>query len=69
MTNVPGLLVTVEDAARMLSLGRSSVYALVAKGRIQSILIGRSRRIPVTALQSFIAAELADEMGSGGIEG
>lgn len=48
------LAVTVEEAARLLSLNRTKLYALCMRGEIRSIKIGRSRRIPIAALQQFI---------------
>ena len=47
-------LLKIEDAARVLSLGRSKTYQLVMEGAIPSIHIGRSRRIPVAALERWI---------------
>ena len=51
---VEKLLVTVAVAADMASVGRSTGYALVASGEWPSIAIGRSRRIPVAGLRSWI---------------
>jgi len=48
------LAVTVEEAARLLSLNRTKIYALCMRGEIRSIKVGRSRRIPIAALQQFI---------------
>jgi excisionase family DNA binding protein len=53
------VLVSVDEAAAMLSLGRSLVYDLVRKGELLSIKIGRNRRIPVTALHDYIGRQLA----------
>lgn len=53
------LLLSVEEAAAALSLGRSLVYQLVMRGEIRSIKVRRVRRIPVDALQEFIARQLA----------
>lgn len=53
------LLLTVTEAARALGLGRSLVYELVAAGEIASIKIGRARRIPMSALESFVRQRLA----------
>lgn len=47
---------TVEEAARRLGVGRTTMYALVASGEVQSVQIGRLRRVPVQALDSYIAA-------------
>ncbi len=61
------LLVTVEEAARMLSVGRSLLYRLVLRQEIASVKIGRTRRIPVTALEAFIACQVG--RSKGGIDG
>ena len=50
------VLLTVEDAARALALGRTKVYELVESGAMRSVKIGRSRRIPVQALGEFVDA-------------
>lgn len=48
------VLLTVEDAALALSLGRTKVYELVESGALRSVKIGRSRRIPAQALHEFV---------------
>jgi excisionase family DNA binding protein len=52
------LLLSVAEAVDMLSMGRTQVYDLVMRRQIASIKIGRSRRIPLAALQTFIAEQL-----------
>jgi excisionase family DNA binding protein len=47
-------LLRVEEAAEWLGLGRTKAYELVYKGLLPSVTIGRSRRVPVTALQAFV---------------
>lgn len=39
-------VVTVEQLCQMLNIGRNSAYALVREGKIRSIRVGRSYRIP-----------------------
>lgn len=51
----PRVLFTVEQAAERLSLGRTSVYALLKTGRLQSVRIGRLRRIPAESLDTYVA--------------
>lgn len=52
----PGrLLLTIEEAAARLMLGRSTVYALVAAGHVESVHVGRACRIPAAALDDFVA--------------
>jgi excisionase family DNA binding protein len=50
------LLLTPIEAARALGIGRSKLYQLIQSGRLQSVLIGRSRRIPARALTNYIAS-------------
>ncbi|MFJ5608223.1 helix-turn-helix domain-containing protein [Streptomyces sp. NPDC093221] len=47
---------TVEEAARRLSVGRTTMYALLTSGEIPSVTIGRLRRIPAEALNEYVAA-------------
>jgi excisionase family DNA binding protein len=49
------LLLTPEEAAKALSVGRSKVYDLMRAGSLRSVKIGGSRRISATALAEFIA--------------
>lgn len=49
------LLLTVVEAARLLGVGRSTAYELLASGELESVHIGRSRRIPVAAVESYVA--------------
>jgi excisionase family DNA binding protein len=54
----PKLLLTVDEAAEALSLGRTYVYHLVMCNQITSVKLGRKRRIPVSALQEFISQQI-----------
>ena len=53
-SNSGRVLLTVEEAARALRIGRSTAYRLVADGQIDSIQIGHLRRIPIDALARFV---------------
>jgi excisionase family DNA binding protein len=53
------LLVTIEEAARRLSIGRSQIYEVMRRGRLRSVRIGRSRRILERDLEAFVG-ELFD---------
>lgn len=48
------LLLTVEEAAEALGISRSQVYVLIAGERLGAVTIGRSRRVPVEALEAFV---------------
>ena len=49
------LLLTVLEAARRLNVSRSLMYELLAAGEIESVHVGRLRRIPVDALTAYVA--------------
>jgi excisionase family DNA binding protein len=51
---VSKLLLTPEEAAEALSIGRSKLYELLANGSLESVAIGACRRIPNTALHDFV---------------
>lgn len=48
------LCYTPTEAAALLGVGRTKVYELMASGQLASIRIGRARRIPATALRTFV---------------
>ncbi len=50
------LLLTPEQAAEALNIGRSKVYELIAGGRLLSVKIGSCRRVPVDALRAYVAS-------------
>ena len=55
MTETVPLLHTVESASRHLGMGRSTVYLKIESGELESVKIGRSRRITQGALERFVA--------------
>jgi excisionase family DNA binding protein len=58
------LLVPPDEAAVILSVGRTKIFELMATGQLPSVRIGSSRRIPVSALERFVQQLLGD--GDGG---
>jgi excisionase family DNA binding protein len=48
------LVLTIEQAARRLGIGRTLMYSLVMDGEIESVTIGRLRRIPVECLTEYV---------------
>ena len=58
MENTEGaLLLSAEQCAKLLGLGRTYIFRLLAEGRLESIALGRRRLIPRDALDAFIARE------------
>jgi excisionase family DNA binding protein len=48
------LLLTPTEAGRVLSVGRTTVYHLMSTGLLESVHIGRSRRITPEAIRKYI---------------
>ena len=55
------LLLTVEQAADRLGVARSHLYRWLTTGELPSLKLGRSRRIPVAALERFVSERLEEE--------
>lgn len=47
------VLLTVEEAAEQLGIGRTKTYALVKAGELESVQIGRLRRVPKSAIEDY----------------
>lgn len=48
------LLHTVESAAERLAVGRTKVFKLMEAGELESVKVGRLRRIPEVALVEYV---------------
>ncbi|MGI8815059.1 MAG: helix-turn-helix domain-containing protein [Pseudonocardia sp.] len=53
------LLLTAEEAGEMLHIGRTKVFDLIRAGELESIKIGRLRRIPLDSVHEFTARLVA----------
>lgn len=51
------LLMTVEDAARRLGIGKTLAWQLIWDGVLPSVRLGRLVRVPVRQLEDWIARE------------
>jgi excisionase family DNA binding protein len=61
---VTQLLLTVPEAAEALAISRSKLYELLAAGLVRSVRIDGSRRVPVEALETYVASLLDQEEGA-----
>lgn len=57
------VLLQVREAAARLGVGRTTVFELIKEGKIASVLIGRSRRIPVGEVEAYVARLVAEQCG------
>lgn len=52
--SVDRLALTIEEAAERLGIGRTMMYSLVKSGEVESVTIGRLRRIPAECLTEYV---------------
>ena len=50
----PALLLKIEEAARLLGIGRTSLFELIGQGRSQTVRLGRRRLVVRAGLERFI---------------
>jgi excisionase family DNA binding protein len=60
----PPVLLTVEDAARAMAVGRTTIYQLLAARSLRSVKIGSARRIPLDAIRDYVADISAEQAGT-----
>lgn len=54
LSDAEPLLLKVEEAAKRLGIGRTKMYSLVMSGEIESVPVGRLRRIPAECLHEYV---------------
>lgn len=52
------VLLSVQDAARALGVGRTEIFLMVKRGDIGSVRIGRRRLIPLAEINRFVEREM-----------
>jgi len=57
---LPRLLLTPEQAAHALGIGRTKVYELMLTNALDSVKIGTLRRIPADAVVDFVRSLRVD---------
>jgi excisionase family DNA binding protein len=60
----PRVLLSIEAAAERLSIGRTTMYALVKSGQIKTVRVGRRRLVPTDELTAYINRIATDEDNS-----
>ena len=48
------LLLTVEETAEVIGIGRTKTFELIAAGIIESVRIGGARRVPTAAVADYV---------------
>ncbi|MGV9805555.1 helix-turn-helix domain-containing protein [Micromonospora chersina] len=48
------LLYKTTEAAMRLGCGKTTLYQLIMSGELESVTVGRARRIPAAALEAYV---------------
>ncbi len=56
----PTIAVSPDEAARLAGIGRTSLYAALAKGDLKSIKIGSRRLIKIEAIHEWLSSYQKD---------
>ncbi len=59
------LLLRAEEVQKALSLGRSTIYQMMASGELPIVRIGRSVRVPADALRDWVERQAAPTSAPG----
>lgn len=60
----PRQMLTVEQAAEALGIGRTTMFALIKSGEIESVRIGRLRRVPADAIEAYTNRLATEQNGA-----
>ncbi|MEU6481457.1 helix-turn-helix domain-containing protein [Streptomyces sp. NPDC047017] len=55
------VLLTVEEAARCLRIGRTTCFALIRTGELESLTIGGLRRVPADAPAAYLTRRRTEQ--------
>ncbi|HEV2377904.1 MAG TPA: excisionase family DNA-binding protein [Streptosporangiaceae bacterium] len=58
----PPLVYSVEEAADLLGIGRTFMFQLIGTGEVESIKIGKLRKIPHDAIDGYIKRLRAEQV-------
>lgn len=54
------ILLKISDVSLRLNIGKTSVYELIRSGRLTSVKIGKSIRVPTAAVYAFLKSLTQD---------
>ena len=58
--SVEPICVRVNDAARMIGVGRTKLYELIANGEVETVKIGKATRVTTASLRGLVDRQRVD---------
>ena len=58
-TNIPPLVVEIDDLCKLLNIGKNTAYKLLTTNQIESFKVGSVWKIPMYAINDYIRAQCA----------
>ncbi|MEE4538023.1 MAG: helix-turn-helix domain-containing protein [Erythrobacter sp.] len=55
---VEPICVRINDAARMIGVGRTKLYELISNGEIETVKIGNATRVTIASLHELVRRKL-----------
>ncbi|GEK19919.1 helix-turn-helix domain-containing protein [Cellulomonas xylanilytica] len=65
----PRILLSVNEAAAALGIGRTLMYELLGSGQVESVFVGRLHRVPADALMAFVDKLRSESQGDASTSG
>ena len=59
---VEPICVRVNDAARMIGVGRTKLYQLIATGEVEMVKIGKATRVTTASLRELVGRGSLDKL-------
>jgi excisionase family DNA binding protein len=54
--DMEAIAVSINDAAKALGMGRTSIYAMIADDRLEAFKLGRRRLVTVESIRKLVSA-------------
>jgi excisionase family DNA binding protein len=64
-SGMPRIMLTPEQAAAALGIGRTTMFALIKSGEVESVRIGRLRRVPLDSIEAYTRQLIAEQTHEG----
>lgn len=55
--NVEPLAISINDTAKVLGLGRTSIYAMIGEGKLEAFKLGRRTLVRVESIRRLVDAQ------------